>query len=365
MTAPPRGLYVDIDLQRNGFRLQASLEAEPGVLVLFGPSGAGKSTTLQAIAGLVTPTAGEIVLGGELLFRRHRTGPEANLPARARRAGYVFQDYALFPHLTALDNVAFSLGRRPEARSVALAQLESFDLAELADRLPQELSGGQQQRVAIARALVARPRVLLLDEPFAALDLETRRRARGEIRRILAVSELPVVLVTHDREEALALGDRVAILDQGRVLLQGDPVSVLGHTPRERVARLMGVENVWQLEVREVIPQEGILRCGRGGLQIEVPLTEARQGETISVGVRADHVLLATERPRGLSARNQLLGTVLSIEPRGALCAVSLDCQGLPVLVHVTPRTVAELPIAQGAEVWAVIKTASCSVLVG
>jgi molybdate transport system ATP-binding protein len=262
-TRPPL-LHLDIEVERGGFRLQTALEVDGGVLVLFGPSGAGKSTTLQAIAGLINPRAGEIVLAGETLFRRGRDGAEVNVPPRLRRVGYVFQDYALFPHLTALGNVAYPLWRTPRAKELALKLLERVGLGPLAHRHPHELSGGQQQRVAIARALAAKPRVLLLDEPFAALDLEIRRRVRAEVRQVLRDVDIPVVLVTHDREEALALGDCVTVLDGGRVLARGEPLALLGHPPRERVARLLGVENVLRLTALEVLPREGVLRCGRG-----------------------------------------------------------------------------------------------------
>jgi molybdate transport system ATP-binding protein len=356
---------VDIEVQRDGFRLHAALEVGSGVLVLFGPSGAGKSTTLQAIAGLVTPKAGEILLDGEALFRRGREGPKVNVPARSRRVGYVFQDYALFPHLSALDNVAYALWRRPGAKDEALAQLQRVGLADLASRRPHELSGGQQQRVAIARALVARPRLLLLDEPFAALDLEIRRQVRGEIRRLLEEAALPVVLVTHDREEALALGDEVAVLDGGRVIARGNPVELLGHPPRERVARLMGVENVLRLTVQEVLPREGVMRCRRGGFFLETPLSDASVGDDITVGLRADDVLLAAERPHRLSARNTIPGTVISVLPRGAGYEVAVDCSGVALVSHVTRKAVEELDIMPGARVWAVVKTASCFLLQG
>jgi molybdate transport system ATP-binding protein len=235
-------------------------------------------------------------------------------------------------------------------------------LAELVHRYPHELSGGQQQRVAIARALAAEPRVLLLDEPFAALDMETRRNMRGEIRKLLHDVRLPVILVTHAREETLAMGDRVAVIDRGRIVAQGEPVSVLGHPPRERVARLLGVENILRLKVLDVDPAEGVIICGADEPLLEIPLSDSRVGDEITVGIRADDVLLASVRPQGISARNAIPGRVVSVQPRGALYEVALDCR-FPLLGHVTRRSVEELGLRPGAAIWAVIKASSCFVL--
>jgi len=358
-----RALLARLELRREGFHLQVELQADPGVVVvLFGPSGAGKTTVLQAIAGLLTPDRGEILHGGTTLFRETGEEPSVNMPARKRQVGYVFQEYALFPHLTALRNVAYPLWRREGADEEAGALLERMGLERLAHRLPNELSGGQRQRVAIARALAAKPRVLLLDEPFAALDLETRRGVRSHVRTILRELGIPVVLVTHDREEALAMGDRVEVMDEGRVVGGGDPVNVLGHPPKERIARLVGVENLLRLRVLESLPSLGIMRCGRGAFELEVPLSDVPGGEDVMVGIRADDVMVASARPVGLSARNALPGRVTAVEPRGGLYAVTLEC-GVPLVSHITRRAMEDLRLAPGVEAWAVVKTASCFVL--
>src|SRR4051794_23471607 len=168
MEAP--SLKIDVEKQLATFNLRVQMEVGAEILVLFGPSGAGKTQTLNAVAGLTTPDSGEITLGGDAFFRSGQNGSAFNLPPRKRRVGYVFQQYALFPHLTAVENVAYALWRRPGARARAEALLERMHLAGMSQRYPHELSGGQQQRVAIARALAMKPRVLLLDEPFSALD---------------------------------------------------------------------------------------------------------------------------------------------------------------------------------------------------
>lgn len=354
-----KGLYVDVEIQRGSFQCQAPLEVKSGVLVLFGPSGVGKSSTLQAIAGLIMPKTGEITLDGETLFRRKPGEPNVNLPARARRVGYVFQDYALFPHLTALENVAYPLWRQPDAKLRAHDLLERMGLERFGNRYPHELSGGQQQRVAIGRALAAKPRILLLDEPFSALDLETRRQVRSEIRTVLREARVPVILVTHDREEALALGDSLAILDQGRIVAKGEPLKLLGHPPKERVVRLAGVENILRLKVASVDTAEGVTRCSWGDFHLEAPLSDARVGDELVVGLRADDVLLASVRPQMLSARNLFCGQVVSVHQRGAFYEVTVDC-GIPIVSHVTHGAVKELGIEPGITVWAIVKTASC-----
>jgi molybdate transport system ATP-binding protein len=224
------GLKVNIEKRLAGFNLSVQIDVGAEILVLFGPSGAGKTQTLNAIAGLMTPDAGEITLDETVFFRSSGTLGEAagkqpliNLPARKRRVGYVFQQYALFPHLSALENVSYALWRQPRARQRAATLLDRMRLADLANRYPHELSGGQQQRVAIARALAMEPRVLLLDEPFSALDSEIRTQLHQDLLRLQAEAELIVVYVTHNLEDAFTVGHRLAIVRNGRIERIGAP----------------------------------------------------------------------------------------------------------------------------------------------
>src|SRR5215213_718877 len=228
----PLRLNVNIEKRFDGFNLSVQIEVGAEIIVLFGPSGAGKTQTLNAIAGLMTPDAGEITLDGTVLFRANGTPgktPAVNLPARKRHVGYVFQQYALFPHLSALENVSYALWRQPHAQQRAEALLERMRLAELANRYPHELSGGQQQRVAIARALAMEPRVLLLDEPFSALDSEIRTQLHQDLLRLQAEAELIVIYVTHNLEDAFTVGHRLAVVRNGRIEQIGKPRDVHPH----------------------------------------------------------------------------------------------------------------------------------------
>ena len=230
-------------MQRGAFTLQMDLAVEPGeVVVLLGPNGAGKSTALRALAGLLPLTGGRIAAGNAVLADPARNW---HAPPYARPVGMVFQDYLLFPHLSVRDNVAFGLLargiRRSEARRTAQSWLERMGIAELAAARPRAISGGQAQRVALARALATDPAVLLLDEPLAALDARTRLQVRGELRRHLADFPGATVVVTHDPVDATVLGDRLVVVEDGRVVQQGTPLEVARRPRTDYVARLVGL----------------------------------------------------------------------------------------------------------------------------
>lgn len=231
------GLGLHVELRQSApIPLAVKLSCGEGELVaLVGPSGSGKSTTLRSIAGLYRPSEGRIVCGGEVWLDTEKT---INLPAHRRRVGLVFQSYALFPHMTALRNVATALGHRPkrEREARARALLAQVHLQGFEERRPTALSGGQQQRVAIARALAREPAVLLLDEPFSAIDRRTRRKLHGELADLRQLVRIPIVLVTHDLNEVAALADRICVIDQGETLQIGRPADLLTSPASGRVA---------------------------------------------------------------------------------------------------------------------------------
>ncbi len=266
-------LRIRIEKQLSNFRLEADLSLGAEILVLFGPSGAGKTQTLNAVAGLMTPDRGEIVFDGTTLFRREDGEKTINLPARMRRIGYVFQHYALFPHLTALQNVAYPL-KEPGKKARAVDLLRQMHIEDLADRYPHELSGGQQQRVAIARALAADSKVLLLDEPFSALDQPIRQRLHAELRSLQAQTSLVVLYVTHNLEDALTVGHRLAILDQGR-LEQVDRIDEIFLRPRNRkVMEILGLPNIFEARVVDSTAQGSIIEWDGLRLRTTYPLPD-------------------------------------------------------------------------------------------
>ena len=348
------------------FQLHFDWELEAGkTLVLFGPSGSGKTTALRAMAGLHRPVSGHIEIDGQPVY-----DSEAAIwvQAHRRRVGYLTQQYHLFPHLRLTQNISYGLraARNRENPDLVEELLDSFQLRGLEDRYPWELSGGQQQRVALARAMATRPRLLLLDEPFAALDLGLRRILRKELRDTLASTGIPVVLVTHDREEALALGDEVLVIDEGQVVARGSPLDVLGQPGQTAVARLVGVENLFHMRVVSRHPRDGTMRltgeAEQAGFALEAPLDDGPQdsaGDWVTVGIRASDIILSSREPVGSSARNRFPGTVSRIEARPPGYTVELDC-GVPLHCHVTGASLDEMEIREGQELWAVFKASSC-----
>jgi molybdate transport system ATP-binding protein len=316
VTTRTTGLAAEV---RVDGRLEAALTAEAGAVVaVIGPNGAGKTTLLRALAGLV-PMTGTIEVDGASWTRPARL-------VRDRNVGLVFQDQLLFPHLSAADNVAFGLRARgaPRSRADATAGewLARFGIADLADRRPGELSGGQAQRVAIARALAPAPALLLLDEPFAGLDVGVATALRIELARHLASYDGVTLLVTHDALDALTLADSVLVVDEGRVAQSGTPQDVAARPRTDHVARLVGLNVI-------------------------------RDGDRFRA-FRPSAVTVSLNRPEG-SARNQWHGTVLSAVTHGDAVRI-LIAAGPQLIADVTPAATVELGLVPGREVWVTVK---------
>jgi molybdate transport system ATP-binding protein len=345
-------LTASIGVRRGAFTVELALEVAAGeVLAVLGPNGAGKSTVLRVLAGLLPPEAGRVRIGDDVW---DDVAAAVHVPAHRRRVGMVFQDYLLFPHLSALENVAFGLRtrgiRHSDARARAAEWLERVGLADLADRRPGQLSGGQAQRTALARALVTDPALLLLDEPLAALDARTRLTVRAELRRHLAAFPGSTVLVTHDPVDAMALADRVVVVEEGHVVQSGAPADVARHPRTDYVARLVGLS---------LLPGAGAgttVRLDGGGT---VAVAEKTAGP-VFVAVRPESVALYLARPEG-SPRNVWPATLVGATPHGATVRCELAGE-VPLVADVTATAFAELALAPGAPVWAAVKASEIAV---
>lgn len=333
-------LSARLVVERDGFLLDVSIEAAAGeVVALLGPNGAGKTTALRALAGLVRLSRGEIVLDGEAIHEH---------PAERRSVGMVFQDYLLFPHLSALDNVAF--GPRcqgtPKARARDQARdwLERVGLGAHLHARPRELSGGQAQRVALARALAVRPRLLLLDEPLAALDAHTRLEVRAGLRRHLEDFGGATVLVTHDPLDAMVLADRLVVVENGAIVQQGSPAEVARQPRTDYVARLVGL-NLYR----------GVAAGHRVTIAGALTLSAAEElSGPVFVAFPPSAVALFRTRPDG-TPRNTWAATIAGVERHGDQFRVSLDGP-LSVSADVTAAAVADLGLLPAQEVWVAVK---------
>ena len=346
-------LDAHVVVERGRVRVDVPVRAQAGqVVALLGPNGAGKTTVLHALAGLVTLHAGRVVVAGEtyddVASGRHE-------PPERRRVGLVAQDLLLFPHLSVLDNVAFGARcrglRRAAARALARAELARLELADLAGERPHRLSGGQAQRVALARALATNPRLLLLDEPLAALDARTRLDVRAALRHRLAGVGAVTLVVTHDPLDAMVLGDRLVVLEDGAVVQDGPPAEVARHPRTDYVARLVGL-NLFAGDA-----DGGVTRLASGA---SVVAADPAHGRSF-VAFAPAAVTLHVHRPDAGSARNTWPGRVVSLETHGSLVWVAVDGP-VPLLADVTAAAVADLRLRPGAEVWATVKAAEVAV---
>ncbi len=340
-------LTVDGSVRRGGFHLDAALTVAPGeVVAVLGPNGSGKSTLLRAVAGLLALDEGSITLDGDVLDE-----PAAGVfvPPEQRSVGFVFQDYLLFEHLSAVDNVAFGLRARGTTKAEALATamdwLGRVGLRDNARHRPKQLSGGQRQRVALARALATSPRLLLLDEPLAALDAQTRPSVRRDLRRDLAGVVGMTILVTHDPIDAYALADRIAILDHGTIVQSGTLSDVTAHPRSRYVADLVGT-NLVAGTVRR-----GALTTATGA---EVVVADATDGPTLAI-IRPQAVTISRRPPAESSARNTWTGVVSDIERTGDRIRLSLD-GALPLTAEITASALDSLGLRPGDEAYATVK---------
>ena len=355
---------LSVDLAQEGpIPLRVAFACAPGqVVALFGPSGSGKTTVLRAIAGLYHPAQGIVTVGTE---RWLDTGGHIDVPARRRQVGFVFQEYALFPHLTALGNVMAALEHQPrrerEARASDLLRL--VHLSERAGHLPAALSGGERQRVAVARALAREPRVLLLDEPFAAVDARLRRSLHDQLDEVRRAFDVPIVLVTHDYHDVIRLATHLIAIEAGHVVASGPLDTLTSQPDMPWLREMVGLGAVLDADVRRIDAGRGLAELEIPGATLLAPADGLAVGRRVRVRVPARDVILATEVPSGLSVHNVLRGTVTRVDRYpGQVVVVQLAVGDARLLAEVTSDAVARLAIVPGVALFALVKSVSLEV---
>jgi len=333
----------------------------PGITVLFGPSGSGKSTLLHFLAGIKKPDSGIIRFGPKTWFDGSQ---KIFLSPQKRSVGLLFQDYPLFPHLTVSGNISFGLNGLPlsERKDRIRSWNNRLKLQGKEERYPNALSGGERQRVALAQTMAPQPDLVLLDEPFSALDRPMRAGVRGEVKRILCETGNAAILVTHDLEDALSLGDHIIILYEGKILQQGSPLEVFGRPALPSVARIVGVDNLHPASVIETIDGMAVLAVGKGRILAVAPVDQVAPKQDCFISFRAEEVILERGKPRQSSARNHLSGIIQEIIPIGPQMRVMIDC-GFLLTASITKQAVEDLSLRPGEEITAVIKASAIQIL--
>ena len=350
-------IAVDVSLRREGFALEVAFTAGAGLTALFGRSGSGKTTVIDLIAGLSHPQRGRIVIDGMVLLDTERG---IRLPVHRRRIGCVFQEARLMPHLSVRQNLRFGrfFSRGTDGPSLdAVADL--LGIRPLLERRPAGLSGGERQRVAIGRALLARPRLLLMDEPLSALDEARKREILPYIERLRDEAGLPIVYVSHSVAEVARLASTVVVLEGGRVAASG-PVDAVLRRP-DLIPDRAEAGSVLALVVESHDPAAGLTRLagpgGDGAPRLDLPLLALPPGRRLNLRIPARDVLLATEPPRALSARNVLAGHVAALAEEGPACLVEVTCGGSILVARLTRASARDLGLAVGRPVYAVVKS--------
>lgn len=350
---------IEIDLKRTQgqFTLDAKCTINSPVVGVFGPSGAGKSTLLAMIAGLVQPDSGRIVLDGVCLFDSVR---RVNLPLHRRRIGTVFQDSRLFPHLNISDNLSYGLNLLPKKdRQLEFSKtVDLLEIGHLLSQKPHQLSGGEKQRVALGRALLTSPRLLLLDEPLASLDVRLKHQILPFLRRIKDEINMPMLYVSHAIDEILYLTPQIAMLEAGKLLAVGSFDEVMRDTHILSIAHSLGLENVLHTRIIAHDAAHGYSTAAIAQQHINLPPIATAIGSQLSISIAAANIALSSHKITGISIQNQLAGTVLAIKQIGARMLVSVDI-GTPLMVEVTAKALLDMQITIGCSVYCLIKTQS------
>jgi molybdate transport system ATP-binding protein len=350
---------IDIDLIRvqGNFELHAKCVINEPVVGLFGPSGAGKSTLLGLIAGLIKPNAGHLILDGEPLFNDRQA---INIPLHQRRIGTVFQDSRLFPHLNVRDNLnyGFNLLAVKDRRFGFNQIVELLEIGHLLSQKPHQLSGGEKQRVALGRALLTSPRLLLLDEPLASLDVRLKHQILPFLRRVKNEIKIPMIYVSHAIDEILYLTTQIAMLDHGEILAVGQFNQVIHDKRILTLAHSLGLENVLHLEVTAHHADDGFTTAQFATQQIYIPSVNSAVASAVSVSIAASNIALSKQKIEGVTIQNQLMGTVTDIQRIGTRTLVSVDV-GVELIAEVTAKAVHDMQIKRGNILYCLIKTQS------
>lgn len=354
---------IDIDLIRiqGKFELHAKCVITEPVVGIFGPSGAGKSTLLGLIAGLVTPDAGHLILDGEPLFNDKQA---INVPLHQRRIGTVFQDSRLFPHLNVRDNLEYGLNLlATKDRRLGFSQIvDLLEISHLLSQKPHQLSGGEKQRVALGRALLTSPRLLLLDEPLASLDVRLKHQILPFLRRVKDEINIPMIYVSHAIDEILYLTSHIAMIEKGEILAAGSFNEVIHDERVLALAQTLGLENVLHTHVSMHQHADGYTVATIGAQSLNIPPVNAAIGALVSVSVAASNIALSKQKITGVTIQNQLVGNVTAIQQVGARMLVTVDV-GKEIIAEVTAKAVSDLQITQGSTVYCLIKTQSIHAL--
>jgi len=350
---------VDIEEQLGAFRLEVKFAAEAPIVGLFGRSGAGKTSVVNAIAGIGKPARGSIRVNGDVLFDSARS---VDLPPEARRIGYVFQDPLLFPHLDVRANLLYGLHRRAASeRFIDPARvIDLLGLQDLLSRRPRTLSGGEKQRVAIGRALLAQPRILLMDEPLAALDVPRKVEILDYVERLRDELAIPIVYVSHSVAEITRLADTVVLLSDGRCLAVGDVEEVMGRLDLRPATGRYEAGSLIDAHVKAHDPHDQLTTLVFDGGELHIPRLDASVGDRVRARIRARDVSLALDRPQSISILNVLAGRVTAIrEETGPVVEVQVAVGAATITARVTRRSLGQLGVHTGQDVYALVKAVS------
>ena len=349
-------IRLDFRKSLGDFTLDVRCTLDTKVSAFLGVSGSGKSTLLNCISGTLTPDAGEIVFGDEVLYD---SAANINLPPEKRRFGYVFQEGHLFPHLTVAQNIRYG---QPHPRKSSPA-IEVLEIGGLLQRYPKELSGGERQRVAIARALAMEPRMLLMDEPLASLDTALKDRIIPYLHHVKEAFEVPILYVTHGFSEAMALADEAFLIADGTIIANGDPHQLLTAPSATPIAQLNGVANILFLPVTDSDKRRGLTALEIGNRSLIVPYTDLAVGEVVPVAIRAEDIIISLDSNIPVSARNILPGKIQHLDVKSERTWLSILVEHHHLAVKITHAAREQLHLEKGSSVYCVIKAGAINLL--